>query len=215
MRLFLSSQGVTPHREALLKLVGENRKTIFINNAKDALDPMERAAHTQQKLADYTAYGLEPFEVDLRNFFTKNGPIGPFLGKAGLVWLAGGNTFVLRRALAQSGMDKWLVQNVQTDRVVYGGSSAGTIIPTPSLRGAENESEDDPSAVPEGYDKEVVWGGLNLIPFHIVPHYESEWFGDEATEMENYMKRNKLPYKVLRDGEAIVISGDKEELIGV
>lgn len=213
MRLFLSSQGIAPHQKALLKLVGENRKTAFINNAKDDLDPTERAAHTQQKLADYAAYGLEPFEVDLRNFFTKKRPIGPILGEVGLVWLAGGNTFVLRRALAHSGMDKWLVQNVQTDRAVYGGSSAGAIIPTPSLRGAENESEDDPNSVPSGYDKEVIWEGLNLVPFHIVPHYESEWFGDEAAEMENYMKQHNLPYKALKDGQVVIINGDSEETL--
>lgn len=213
MRLFLSSQGITPNQEALLKLVGKNRKTLFIDNAKDDLPANERAQHVREKLTDYASYGLDPVELDLRNYFDDKNDIASAIKGAGLVWCAGGNTFVLRRALAQSGLDRILVDLLQADKLVFGGSSAGSIIPTPSLHGAENESEDDPSIVPKNYSHEVVWEGLNLVPFHIVPHYESEWFGDEAAAMEKYMLDSSLPYKVLRDGEAIIIADDKVELV--
>lgn len=211
MRLFLSSQGITPNQKALLNLVGKKRKTAFINNAKDYGDPKDRYEHTKQKLLDYSLYGLEPVELDLRDYFDSQNSLSNVLRDVGLVWLSGGNTFVLRRALAQSGLDKWLVENVGSGRVAYGGSSAGAIIPTPSLRGTEHG--DFPHEIPEGYDEAVVWEGLNLVPFHIVPHYESEWFGDEAAAMEKYMLDSSLSYKVLRDGEAIIINGDQEEVV--
>jgi len=211
MRLFLSSQGITPHAEALLRLVGANRKTAFINNAKDDIDPAERAAHTQQKLVDYTAYGLEPFELDLRNYFTDNSRLIDVLKGVGLVWLSGGNTFILRRALAQSGLDKWLVANLKNDTVAYGGSSAGAIIPTPSLHGTEHG--DEPNSVPAGYSSDIIWEGLNLVPFYVIPHYDSDWFGGDAAAMERHMKNEQLTYNLLRDGEAIVVNGDETELL--
>jgi len=211
MRLFLSSQGITPHAEALLRLVGSNRKTAFINNAKDDLEPEERQAHTQQKLADYTAYGLEPFELDLRDYFTDSAALPDLLNDVGLIWLSGGNTFILRRALAQSGLDAWLVASLKADSVAYGGSSAGAIIPTPTLRGTEHG--DEPQRIPAGYKAGIIWAGLNLVPFQVIPHYGSGWFGEDALAMEQHMKDNQLPYKVLHDSEAILIDGDKMELL--
>lgn len=208
MKLFLSSEGFGNHPQALVELMGENKKVAFIDNAKDAIATGERAEHVNEKRIEFENLGLSFTEIDLRDYFSKRDELLNKLSNSGLVWLSGGNTFILRRALAYSGADKHISKLVQEGRIVYGGSSAGAIIPTPSLHGAE--FGDEPHLIPEGYSEEVIWEGLNLVPFHIVPHYKSDWFGDQALKMESYMQSNSFPYKTLMDGQVIVINGDKE-----
>jgi hypothetical protein len=47
----------------------------------------------------------------------------------------------------------------------------------------------------------------------VVPHYGSEWFGQQARAMEKYLKENNLPQKLLKDGQVIVVNDDKEEFL--
>jgi dipeptidase E len=117
----------------------------------------------------------------------------------------GGNTFVLRRTLKESGMDKWLVDQKESQEFVYAGYSAGICVLAPTLRGID--LADDLVAAKELFNKEVLWDGLGLISYMPVPHYKSNH--PESHLMENvvsFMEREGLPYKTLRDGD--VIMGD-------
>jgi dipeptidase E len=211
LRLFLSSEGFGNYPNQLLDLVGGNKKTAFIDNAKDEIPEAERMQHVAEKRSEFENVGLIFEEIDLRNYFGKQAELLQKLEGFGLIWLSGGNTFVLRRALAYSGLDKILKDILSANMIAYGGSSAGSIIPTPSLHGTE--FGDDPGIVPDGYKKEVVWDGLDLVPFHVVPHFGSDWFGQESIDMERYLKENSMPYKTIKDGQVIVIDGDKEEFL--
>jgi dipeptidase E len=75
---------------------------------------------------------------------------------------------------------------------------------------------DDPGEIPEGYEGiEVVWEGLGLVDFSIAPHYRSEH--PESDLMEDVVARfdaDDMPYRVLRDGEALVIRGRTERIVG-
>jgi dipeptidase E len=111
--------------------------------------------------------------------------------------------------MAQSGLDNILKRRLEEDSLVYGGSSAGAIVVTPGLQGVE--LGDDPGEIPKGYPKRIIWNGLNLVEFHIVPHYQSDWFGKEAAEMEKYLQANNLSYRTLKDGQVIIVDHDKKE----
>lgn len=211
MRLFLSSDGFGTHADSLIKLLNGGKRVAFIDNAKDGIESGQRQAHVNEKKLEFESVGLNFEELDLRKYFSKQKQLAEKLKKFDLVWLSGGNTFILRRALAASGLDKILIERLKNDQFVYGGSSAGSIIPTPNLGGTEHG--DNPYEIPKGYDKEIIWAGLNLVPFYIVPHWESEWFQQEAVKMALYMEINKFHYKTLRDGEAIVVSGKKTVLL--
>ena len=96
--------------------------------------------------------------------------------------------------------------------MVYGGYSAGICILTPTLRGLE--LVDDADFVPDGYDSEIIWDGLGIVPYSIAPHYKSDH--PESPAIDNtveYFKEKNMPFKTLRDGEAIVIDGDKEQVV--
>ena len=210
MKLYLASHGLNvAHLERLHDMVGSDKRLLFVDNAKDELPPEERAAHVEEKRKEFTDAGFEFFELDLRDYFRSPDRLKPLVEAAPFVWVSGGNTFVLRRAFAYSGFDTLLINALKTTNMTYGGSSAGSIILTNTLRGAENG--DDPFVVPEGYDDTILWDGLGLIYPQLVPHYQSDWFGKEAQAMIDYFDTNGLKYETLKDGEAYVVDGKYEE----
>lgn len=214
MRLYLSSFRVGNGPDALLRLLGDGRRTAVIANACDAFSVDDRIESTRQELDRLAAIGLQPQELDLRDYFDA-GPAAVAAATAGfdLVWLRGGNVFVLRRALHQSGADVALLTMLRNDTIAYGGYSAGVCVLTPSLRGIE--MVDDPDDVPPGYDEMIIWDGLDVLPYAIAPHYQSDH--PESTAIESlvaHYTEQQVPFKTLRDGQAIVINGETSNIEG-
>ena len=118
------------------------------------------------------------------------------------LWVVGGNTFILRRAMQQSGLDSILLKR-QGAQFVYAGYSAGICVMTPTLKGIH--LVDDPTIIPEGYSEEIVWDGLNLVPFCIAPHYRSDHPESKLIEKSvAFFIENKIPFIALRDGEVYI-----------
>lgn len=121
----------------------------------------------------------------------------------GLIWVRGGNVFVLRRAYKESGFDEWLKSQKGNDKLVYAGYSAGVCVLSPSLKGLD--LVDDPNVVPEGYKPETVWDGVGLLDFAFIPHYRSNHPESERVEKcVAWCVENNVAYKALHDGEAII-----------
>jgi dipeptidase E len=157
--------------------------------------------------------GLEPAELDLRHFFGRADDLRAALRQVDLVWVRGGNCFVLRRAFRQSGMDAVTTALLASDALVYGGYSAGSDMLTPSLHGAE--LVDDPTVVPAGYEAEIIWECLGLVPYAIAPHYKSEHPESAAVDKSvEYFIEQHIPFIALRDGEAIVVDGASQKVVG-
>ena len=211
MRLFLSSENLGNYPDEFVNLVGPIKRLALVENAKDDWGTTDRASKVKEHLDQFKSLGFKVFELDLREYFGKPRQLEKKLATCGGIFIAGGNTFVIRRALSYSGADKLLYDWVRKNQIAYGGSSAGSIIATPSLYGTE--LGDQPDSVPNGYKKEVIWDGLDFVSYHIIPHYKSDWFGIEAEAMLDYMKQNKLDYRALVDGQAILINGDKEDFL--
>jgi len=211
MRLFLSSENLGKYPDEFLELLGPNKRLAFVENAKDDWDEKDRTNKVNEHLKQFKGVGFDVFELDLRDYFGKQKQLEKVLSKCGGIFVAGGNTFILMRALKQSGAGPLLYDMVRKNEIAYGGSSAGSIAATPSLRGSE--LGDYPEVVPDGYKKEVIWDGLDFVNFHIIPHYKSNWFGVEAEAMLDYMKQHAMNYKTLMDGQAFLVNGDRAELL--
>jgi dipeptidase E len=181
-------------------------------NAQDNALAEARAERLQREVENLTDLGLQPEELDLRNFFGKPQELKAAIANFGYFWVRGGNVFLLRRAYKQSGFDELLVELLQNDKVAYGGFSAGICVLAPSLNGIELvDPKDD---VSEGYEKDVVWEGLGVLGYAIAPHYKSDH--PESADIDkcvDYFQENSIAYKTLRDGEAIVINGDEEKIL--
>ena len=213
MRLYLSSFRMGNRPDELLNLLGDGRRTAVIMNAADASLPERRAVGLADEFARLRDVGLDPVELDLRDYFGQSNAAKEALKGFDLVWVRGGNTFVLRRAFKYSGMDEILKELLLNDAISYGGYSAGIDLLTPSLRGSEKV--DDPYAIPEGYQPEIIWDGLNLLPYSVAPHYRSDHPESAAVElMVQHLIDNHILFKALRDGQAIVVSGDREWIAG-
>lgn len=212
MRLYLSSYELGIKPEEMMSLIGSNKRAAIIMNAQDNALPEARAERLQREVDNLTGIGLQPEELDLRNYFGKPEELKAAISDIGYFWVRGGNVFLLRRAFRQSGFDKIITELLQNDAVAYGGFSAGICILAPSLKGLELvDPKDD---VSEGYDKDVVWDGLGVLNYSIAPHYKSDHPESAAVDKcVDYFNDNKIPYKTLRDGEVIIINGDKEKII--
>ncbi|HVO86646.1 MAG TPA: Type 1 glutamine amidotransferase-like domain-containing protein [Candidatus Binatia bacterium] len=214
MRLFLSSENLGNYPEVFLNMVGKGNKLALVENAKDYVDEPERKLKVQQHIEQFSDQGFDVEEIDLRGYFDRQDSLLEKIKEFGGVFVFGGNTFILRRAMAASGFDKVLQDLVLNGQLSYGGSSAGSCVTAKTLHGIEFGDRPQPEDVPDGYpNKEIIWDGLGFVNFMVVPHYGSTWWGKEADECINYLKEHSLPYKILKDGQVIVIDADKEEFL--
>lgn len=214
MRLFLSSQDFGKYAQTAASLAGKNKKAAFIRNAQDDMPAQIRNFTTPDKKRMFEAAGFEFEEIDLQNYFGKTDELSKKLSVFGSIWCAGGNTFILRRAMAASGLDKLLKDWLSQDKIMYGGWSAGSCVAAPSLHGIEYGDRPKPDAVPDDYPiRKTLWEGLDIISFMIVPHCNSDWFGKEADKSIAYLKKHNVQYRPLEDGQVIIVNGDKVELL--
>jgi dipeptidase E len=162
-------------------------------------------------LAEFQSLGLEPEELDLRAYFHDPESLRRRLTAFDLVWVMGGNSFVLRRAMRSSGFDTVIRELLQADAIAYGGYAAGAVVAGPSLHGLE--LMDDPWELPDGYDEPLIWHGLGLTPFAIVPHYRSRHpEAASAEKVVSYMRARRTRFRAISDGEVIVRVGNLERL---
>lgn len=211
MRLYLSSFRNGNKPEELLKLLGEARRTGVICNAMDMVEEGARRESNDREVERIASIGLEPEILDLREYFGKTDELRERLSHFDCIWSRGGNTFILRRAYKQSGFDEILKDLLEKDAIVYAGYSAGICLLAPTLRGLDLVDQPVTVPTPEGYEAETIWDGLGLIPYSIAPHYKSDH--PESADVDKtveYFEEHHMPHKTLRDGEAIVIDGEKE-----
>lgn len=208
MRAYLSSYRLGNHPEKFVEMVGKGARVAVIMNACDAALPVKRSELAQRELHDIRSLGLQPEEVDLRDYFISGMNIYS-LDEFDGIWVRGGNVFNLRRAMKTSKFDNVLAEVLAKDTKVYGGYSAGICVLSPDLHGIE--LCDPVDNIPVGYSKDVIWEGLSVVPYSIAPHYRSDHPESPLIErLVEYFKENKIMFRALHDGEAIVINGDRE-----
>ncbi|WP_037915437.1 Type 1 glutamine amidotransferase-like domain-containing protein [Actinacidiphila yeochonensis] len=215
MRLYLSSFRIGDHPDRLLKLLGaEPGRIAVIANAMDSAPDDVRRAGVERETDALAELGLDARELDLREFFDdRSGRVEVVLEAFAAVWVRGGNTFVLRYAMARSGADTALTSRLGQDTIVYAGYSAGPCVLAPSLRGLE--LSDRPGDVTKTWGDEPVWDGLGILDHAFVPHVDSPCHpGTEVCERvaERY-RADHIPHRTLRDGQVLVIDGDESGII--
>ncbi len=212
MRLYLSSYRIGDRAGTLLALLGGGKRAAIIENALDNVSATARDLYrtdVYDPTAELASLGISAEPLDLRQYFGRAEALRTHLSQFDLVWVTGGNAFVLRRAMQLSGFDDIIVDLLDADAIVYGGFSAGAVVAAPSLEGIH--LIDDPAELPSGYSGEVVWDGLGLIDHSIVPHYRSPHPETHAAERAaRHLSARGLRYRALRDGEVIVWTEERQ-----
>lgn len=131
----------------------------------------------------------------------------PRLKEANAIFVGGGNTFFLMSWLKKSGLDKILPELLKSR--VYVGISAGSMVATVNLR---------LSTSPKSYSEKVFPlennEGLDFVNFHILPHFNSEFFSNARVE---YLKEEakEIPETIyaIDDDTAIMVNAGKIEIV--
>lgn len=206
MQLYLSSYHLGSRAAEFAALVGGKKRIGVIRNALDfSTDTKRLLAGREREFNDLISLGLTPEDIDLRDYFGNPGVLTEDLKQLDGLWVTGGNCFILRRAFRQSGLEDAINRLMDHDRFVYAGYSAGICVLCPTLKGIH--LADKPDLVPANYSNEVIWEGLNILPYCIAPHYKSDHAESEMIDDSvAYFIENKIPFVVLRDGEDIITS---------
>jgi dipeptidase E len=207
MKLYLSSYKFGDKPEKLTQLAPSNKRIALIANALDFSADLDRRAASEQKQIDgLKELGFDPEVLDLREYFGKKDALKTKMDEYGSIWAIGGNAFLLRSAMEQSGLAEILREyKTREDKseFLYAGFSAGACVLAPSLKGIE--LADEPNKVTEIYGTPVIWEGIGIIDYSIAPHYRSDH--PESAMIEEtvkYFEREGVKYKALRDGEVII-----------
>jgi dipeptidase E len=174
----------------------------------DEAPPDVRRGAAEYELTAMSGLGFAAAELDLRDYFGDERRLRDDLAGVNLAWLRGGNTFMLRYALARSGGDAVFRDLLSRDALVYAGYSAGCCVLSPSLRGLE--IVDDAGAVSRIYGSEPVWEGLGTLGEAFVPHYQAPGQPESAAigRVAEPYRAEGIAHRILRDGQALVVRAE-------
>ena len=164
------------------------------------LGPLKKLTFVPFALADHQAYAAKA-----RERFAREGiAVTPLVAERGradtlesaeAVFVGGGNTFRLLRALQTTGHADALRARVSAG-MPYIGASAGTNIAAPTIK----TTNDMPVVQPASFD------ALGVLPFQINPHFidadaQSRHMGETREErLREYLEENAAPVVGLREG---------------
>ena len=114
-----------------------------------------------------------------------------------VIYVCGGNTFVYLDRIRKTGLDKFIIDSVKSNRSIYFGVSAGSIIAGPDINIASWGSEGDSNDINL---KDL--SGLGLTNIVVSPHYRDEL----KSELDEF--RGAYEYQVyeLTDDQALRLS---------
>lgn len=213
MHLYLSSYLIGDQGQKLANLA-QGKTALLVSNALDFSNDITRLKSSRDReLGRLEDLGIQAESLDLRDYFSSKDTLSSIVSEAGMLWVVGGNTFLLRKAMHLSGLDQVLHEKCRDEHFVYGGYSAGICVLSPSLKGIH--LADEPQALAVGYEHPTIWEGLGIIDYYIVPHYRCDHFESESMEaVVNYYCENKLPYQAISDGTVILeTTHNREKLV--
>jgi dipeptidase E len=171
MKLLLTSAGITTRSigAALQVMVDKSpaeSRVAYVPTAGN----VERYGKTgiASTIFSLTKYGFN--DIDIVDFTAAGVDWRSRLHAADVIYVGGGNTFHLLDQARQTGFDVWLRQSLENK--VYVGSSAGSILVTPSIQVAALETGD------ENLPGLTDLTGLNVVGFEIEPHCDMMRFAD-------------------------------------
>lgn len=208
MKLFLSSRDIPNNlRDVFLNLVGKQATDIKFALIENAADPYtdDTKDWMFETRKNFESLGMQMTLVDLRLYKDDPESLYTVLKNVDVVWIGGGNTYYMRWLMKVSGFDT-IINKLLDEDVVYGGGSAGAILPCPLLD--KFDIVDDPNAAPE-----VIKQGLGLIDFVIVPHWGDPEYQSQLEEIKNYYDALKrYPVVTITDTQAVIVDGDSCEV---
>ena len=191
--------GYLQHCEAQIRdFLGAQRKVLFVPYALH-----DHAGYASKAKAAFAELGCE-----VTSAHEAADPAGA-VADAQAVFVGGGNTFRLLKALYDTGL-LGAIRRRALAGMPYIGSSAGTNVATVSIR----TTNDMPIVMPPSFD------ALDLVPFQINPHYldpdpASKHMGETREErLRQFHEEHATPVLGLREGCMLRVEGPTATLLG-
>ena len=130
--------------------------------------------------------------------------IEEIIRRAALLYIPGGNTFLLNHRLHTSGVMPYLRKKIQSGLPLV-GFSAGTVVCGPDIL----TSKDMNTVETPHFD------GLNLVPFNFFTHYADDAYGQSVHDdwLADYHFFHDHPVILLSDGAYVKVDGKKTTLV--
>lgn len=194
MRLYLSSYRMG-RRSDVLRWAGSGEgRAHIVFNALDIYGENRTQSFGREE-DDLRKLGYTSTELDLRGIH--NNDLTEAIATADLVWVVGGNAFVLAAVAAGAGLGDALRSAWNRgSHLIYAGYSAGACLAGPDLSGIE--IMDDPTEA----DYDGTPPTLGLIEQRIVPHWRSDHPESALAERAaEELARRGLDHLRLSDGD--------------
>jgi len=199
-KLLLSSNGSFVIEKGLRLLFDDisKIKLAYITTAGNGISD-RTYVETHKEMLKTEACDFEELDI---NGKTEN-ELRVLLKDKNAVYVEGGNTFYLLKAVRESGFDKVIKEMIEKG-VPYIGSSAGSYIACPTIEMATwKPKQKDRFGVTD-------FTAMNVVPFLIVAHYKPEY--DEI--LKEKISETQYQTRILQDGQAILVEGDNYKLVG-
>jgi dipeptidase E len=182
---------------------------------RDLLDGRRSVLFAPFALRDHDGYvariaeALAPLGVSVRGLHAEADPLAA-VRAAEVLYVGGGNSFRLLRALRDRGLVGAVRERVAAGELAYVGSSAGTNMACPTLR----TTNDMPILQPDSFE------AFGLVPFQVNPHYldadpGSTHMGEtRAQRIAQFLEENDVPVLGMREGAWLRRRGERLELGG-
>jgi len=179
----------------------------FLGNLKTVLF-VPYALHDRDGYASRARERFRTIGYDLDSIHTISDPVKA-LNDAEAIFIGGGNTFRLLKALYDTNVLQLIASRV-TAGMPYIGSSAGSNVAGPTIR----TTNDMPIVEPPSF------AALGLVPFQLNPHFldadpNSTHMGETREErILQFLEENDTPVAGLREGAMLVAENDSYLLKG-
>ena len=199
MKLFLSSTSeALPLISKLLPKKGKGAKVLFSENASDMI-PGDHFWVTNDKKA-FKKIGCSVVETDLRKLskaeFTK------LLKASDIIHFCGGSTAYLISLLQKNGFGTLISKSVQQGKIIYSGTSAGSMISADSLKLITLDKDKDERKFIRQMKSS---NGLGLVNFLLVPHCNQADFIGYAQSLVGHLPKNPQSLILIHDKQAVAV----------
>lgn len=170
----------------------------YITTGSNGVDDVSYIERHKKKMDEL---GIDYVEVDIDGM--DESAVRNAISGKNAIYVEGGNTFYLLKVIRESGFDS-AVKDFIANGGVYIGSSAGAYVACPTIEMSTwKETQKDRYGVHD-------FTALNLVPFLVFAHYTD----DLEKVIKGGVENAKYPVKILRDGQSVLVEGDKVSLVG-
>ena len=195
----LYGRGYLDHvEEEIRNFLGAAKTILFVPFALYDRDAYAAQASARFEVMGYTLESVHSIENPL-----------PVIQRADAIFVGGGNTFRLLKALQDLNLLEPIRRKVKSG-AAYIGSSAGSNVAGPTIK----TTKDMPIVQPRSFDS------LGLVPFQISPHYldpepNSTHMGETQEErILQFLEENETPVVGIREGAWLLIENGGVTLKG-